>query len=486
MKRGNAITSFDDLRVVLREVGRLLFYTSVSLSLPLLLSVILFEGPTSYVSYLFSMLIGFLLGGAFTFLGKTKSHTRVMHAMVSAAIIWPLFVAVAAIPFMSAGHITYINAYFETMSAVTTTGLSVISPIVGTMPLSLIFWRTFIAWIGGIGIVVLALTGILKSYTHSVKLAEAEGRDERIRPNIINTLKEIWVIYVGFTIFGILLLMATGMPTWHAINYSMNAISTTGNVSNANGLIEFNSVWTHMALGVIMVLGAISFAVHDKFFRKKQILAYLQSTDVKLLLFIIVIATLLMASQIGLKNALFHAISGITDGGFNTVPETVIAQWPAFTKLIMILIMSIGGSVGSTAGGFKLIRFWIILKSLYWKLKESILPMDAYFQRKIAGVIVNDENISMIVFFALLYLLFLLIGTLVLTLYGYTMVNSLFEVASAQGNAGISCGITQYEMAFGPKIMLIINMWVGRLEIIPILSILGFALFFRKTYGRNV
>ena len=284
MKHGSAITSFDDLKVVLREVGHLLFYTSISLSLPLLISLILAEGPASYVSYLFSMLIGFLLGGAFTLLGRTKSHTRVMHAMVSAAVIWPLFVAVAAIPFMSAGHITYINAYFETMSAVTTTGLSVISPIIGTMPLSLVFWRTFIAWVGGIGIIVLALTGVLKSYTHSVKLAEAEGREERIRPNILNTLKEIWVIYVGFTIFGILLLMATGMPAWHAMNYGMNAISTTGNVSNPSGLIEFNSVWTHMALALIMLLGAMSFAVHDKFFRKRKLWAYLTNVELRLLL----------------------------------------------------------------------------------------------------------------------------------------------------------------------------------------------------------
>ena len=240
-----------------------------------------------------------------------------------------------------------------------------------------------------------------------------------------------------------------------------------------------------MALALIMILGAMSFAVHDKFFRKRQLLAYFQNSEVRLLLFIIIIATILMASQIGLQNSLFHVISGVTDGGFNTVPEEVISQWPDLSKLIMILIMSIGGSVGSTAGGIKLIRFWVILKSLYWKLKESILPMEAYFQRKIAGNPISDENISMIVFFAMLYLLFLLIGTLVLTLYGYPMINSLFEVSAAQGNAGISCGIVQYEMAFGPKIMLIINMWVGRLEIIPILSIVGFALLFRQEYGRK-
>ncbi|MBN1159636.1 MAG: TrkH family potassium uptake protein [Candidatus Diapherotrites archaeon] len=485
MRYTSAITSLDDLKIIMREVGRLLIYTSISLSLPLLISLILAEGPASYVSYLFSMLIGFLLGGTFTLLGRTKTQTRVMHAMVSAAVIWPLFVGVAAIPFMSAGHITYINAYFETMSAVTTTGLSILSPIIETIPLSLVFWRTFISWVGGIGIIVLALTGVLKSYTHSVKLAEAEGREERLRPNIMNTLKEIWFIYVGFTIFGILLLTATGMPAWHAINYGMNAISTTGNVSNANGLVAFNSVWTHMALALIMILGAMSFAVHDKFFRKREFWAYWNSIEFRLLLFIIIVATLLMSIQIGFNNALFHAISGVTDGGFSNASGEMVAQWPDFTKLILILLMSIGGSVGSTAGGIKLIRCWVILKSLYWKLKESILPMEAYFQKKIAGVIVSDENISMIVFFALLYLLFLLIGTLVLTLYGYPMINSLFEVASAQGNAGISCGITQYEMAFGPKIMLIINMWVGRLEIIPILSIVGFALFFRQGYGRK-
>jgi len=158
------------------------------------------------------------------------------------------------------------------------------------------------------------------------------------------------------------------------------------------------------------------------------------------------------------------------------VPATDVASWGDFVKLVLVAAMFIGGSAGSTAGGIKISRFVIFCKSIYWRIKESVLPAKSFFSRKFEGMELGQGEVKEVNQFILLYALFILLGCLVLTLAGNDLGNALFEVVSAQSNSGLSTGIARQGMPLSVEVMLILNMWVGRLEIIPILSAVGFAL----------
>jgi len=186
------------------------------------------------------------------------------------------------------------------------------------------------------------------------------------------------------------------------------------------------------------------------------------------------------SNVIGVEEAFFHIVSAITCGGFAIVPITDIRAWGDYVKLVLVGVMFIGGSAGSTAGGIKISRFIIFVKSIYWRIKETILPANSFFARKFEGQILVKNEVREINQFILLYALLIFAGVLVLTLAGNDLGNSLFEVVSAQSNAGISAGIAQAGMPISVEIMLILNMWIGRLEIIPILSAVGFFLSMRK------
>ena len=192
-----------------------------------------------------------------------------------------------------------------------------------------------------------------------------------------------------------------------------------------------------------------------------------------------------MMPSLGIESALFHAFSALTCGGFALISEPLAGLWPDFVKLTLIFAMFVGGSSGSTAGGIKMARFLIFIKSIWWKAKEVLLPRNAMFARKFENIPVSSERIRDICLFILLYITFIFIGTSVLTFNGVGLANALFEVVSAQGNAGISVGVTHAGMNSINELMLIINMFVGRLEIIPIFSLLGIPAYLYGKKGKK-
>ncbi len=488
-----------DLRIVLRDVGEVLRLAASAFIVPLIASVLFLEFktmPEVIFYYLIAGLITFLLGIILKTIFRSEDKTTFKHAFLIIVLVWLIFVGLAALPFSWVLGMPFLDAYFESMSAVTTTGLSIMMAptesssvaLLDIAPLSLIFWRSFLSWVGGIGIVVLALMGLFGYYTKASKLIIAEGREERLKANLINSVREIWTIYIIMTIIGTVMLYLGGMDPFNALNYSMSAISTTGMSTTSVGLTGQNfgwlnegmhNFWIDISLIIIMVMGATSFYVHY-LFRKKNYRAYFEDVEFKALLVMGFISALFIIPKLGMENGIFYAFSAITCGGFDIVPTSIVRMWPEFVKLVLIAAMFIGGSSGSTAGGIKISRFLIFLKSIGWKAKQVLLPKDSFFPKKFEGRNLSREEIAEVNLFILLYAFFIIIGVLVLTFNGEDISNSLFEVVSAQGNAGLSAGITKPGMNPISELMLIINMFVGRLEIIPIFSIVGFALHFRK------
>ncbi|MCR4334957.1 MAG: hypothetical protein NUV57_00280, partial [archaeon] len=380
--------------------------------------------------------------------------------------------------------------FFEAMSAITTTGLSMMRLIIDSAPKSLILWRSLLSWIGGIGIVVLSLMGIFTTYTKSAKLMVAEGREEQIRPNLKNTAKEIWVVYAFLTVLSIGLLFFAGMDFFSAVNYAMSAISTTGMNLTSTGLAGIDDTIIGLSLVLIMLVGATSFSTHYLFIRKKEFGAYLKDNEFKLMISILIISIIIILPKmllfypnaaIAVENAIFQNTSALTCGGFLAVPIGDFAKWDDFVLLVLMGLMVIGGSAGSTAGGIKIARVIIFTKSIYWRIKELILPKDSYFQKKFEGKPIENRLIREINQFLLLYIVLIMMGVFVLTMQGIGLTNALFVVISAQGNVGLDVGVVSTLLPVASKIMLILSMWIGRLEIIPLLSAIGFALSFRKS-----
>ncbi len=478
----------DDLKVALRDTGFIIKYSAASFLVPIITVLLFFEPLKNMAFYALAGIIAFVGGFALTKIFYTETKTDFKHTFLTASLVWLLYPAIAAIPFTLILGIPFIDAFFESVSAITTTGLTVLQPVINSAPASLLFWRSFISWIGGIGIVVMALTGILRNYSKTTKWISAEGNQEHIKPNIKNTVKEIWGIYIGLTLLGIGLLFAAGMNLFSAVNYSMSALSTTGMDLSLTGLTAGHNPAIDWVLILLMFFGAISFSIHYAVLKKRRTDVLFKNAEVKALVFIAVLGALLVAPKflhfygsnfIGLKAAFFHMVSSLTGGGFSLASESQVFLWDDFIKLVFLAAMFIGGSAGSTAGGIKLSRFLIFGKSVIWRIKSAILPENSFFSRRFEEQEIGKETVKQVQQFILLYAVFIFVGTLVVTAYGYDIGNALLEVTSAQSNVGIGNGISQAGMPLGIEIMLIFNMWIGRLEIIPVLTSLGLLLSLR-------
>ncbi|MFA5763556.1 MAG: potassium transporter TrkG [archaeon] len=479
----------EDIKIALKDSGTVLTYAGFSFFVPIILAILVDKNADFLLAYAVSALLVFGVGYILKTQIKTKKYTEMKHALLSIVLIWLFYCFFASLPFVFIMKASLLDAFFETMSTLTTTGLSVFTTQLDFMPASLIFWRTFLGWIGGIGIVLMALIGLMTSYSKTTKLLIAEGRGDQLKENLKTATKKITVIYIILTLIGILLLMIVGQNLWQATNYSMSVISTNGmNITTAglttvnNGFVMtgVHNYFTDIVLVFIMFMGATSFSLHYLFIRKKNWLVYFKDPEFRLLLLIGLVGTIIVGTKIGIWNSFFHTFSMATCGGIAFLPTEIIAGWSDFTKLFLVVVVIIGGATGSTAGGIKLSRAIIFVKGIYWKIKKSILPDQSYFRQQYNGEQVLPEQLREINQFILMWIIFIAIGTLVITSYGFALSDALFEVASAQSNAGLSTGISGSGMPVGVEVMLIINMFVGRLEIIPIIASVGLLLNLRR------
>jgi trk system potassium uptake protein len=479
----------EDLKVSLKDAGTILYYSGLSFFIPIIFAIAIDKNPDYLLAFAVSALGLFTIGWFLKNNIVTRKETEIKHALFSTVLVWIIFCFFAALPFVLIMKIGISSAFFETMSSLTTTGLSLLNPMLDDIPYSLLIWRNFLGWIGGIGIILMALLGLMTTYSKTTKLLSAEGRGDQLKENLKTSVTKISFIYVIMTIIGILLLMLAGQTIWEATNYSMSAISTNGMNITTIGLtgtnngwapVGVNNYWTNLILIGIMIMGASSFALHYLFLKKKQWKVYFKDPEFRLLLLLGLFGTLIVATKLGVLTSLFHVFSSLTCGGLALVPSNIVWHWDDFTKMILISLMIIGGSAGSTAGGIKISRFIVFCKSIYWKMKKLILPENSYFRKTYNDQPITSSQTKEINQFILIWIILLFVGTLVLSAHGYDLGNSLFEVASAQSNAGLSTGITQLGMPIALEIMLAINMFVGRLEIIPLLASVGLLLSIKK------
>ncbi|GAB7014600.1 TrkH family potassium uptake protein [Halolamina salina] len=437
-------------------------------------------------------------------------------AMVTAATAWAVIGVLGGLPFLliawtiqidpfpvwmntppmdgtTAIFLQPLDAVFESMSGFTGTGLTM-AAVEEQLPRSLHWWRSFIEWIGGVGVIVLTVAilsrggGTSGSYT----LYESEARSEKIHPSIVTTVREIWKIFVGLTLGSIILFLLVGMPLWDAINHGMTGIATGGFSVHAASIGHYDSPLIEYAVVPVMFAGSIAFPIHYLIYKGevRNFYADLQTRWVFIWFTAGSLALIGLLYANGQYNTfeetvrlgLFQFVSAVSNTGFGTatIGEGTEQVWSAGATLLMCLGMLTGGAAGSTTSGLKLVRVITLVKGTAWQIRDVFRPSTAvqYLQigeRRLDEDQAQREYTEATVVF-ILWIAFLAIGVAVLLRVlspAHPLEYVIFDVMSAQSNVGLDSGITGPTMPDTAKAMLIINMWVGRLEIIPVAVLLG-------------
>lgn len=402
------------------------------------------------------------------------------EAMVISALGWLIVSFIGSIPYIVIAKMSLLDAYFEAMSGFTTTGMTMIGNL-ENLPYSLLFWRALTQWVGGVGIVLLFILFIPHSGLGIGvwRLYRAEAREERLTARITDTVRRIWLIYLFYTLLCSLLLWMVGFNYFEALTHAFTTLSTGGFSTKNLSIGAFRNPYAETIIVVFMFLGATNFLVHMRIFTKK-FLAVVKSVEVKTILLIVVISSLLVTFDLSFQNSysffdsfrisIFQVTSILTTTGYTTIN---IINFPPLSKAVLMILMIIGGGIGSTAGGLKIIRIVILTKFIRTTLLRTILPPRAIKPLRLGKNVVEDDEILRVAGFFIIYVFLLAISGFILTLHGFEPFSAFSAVFSAQGNVGPCFMPITNSLPPISKIVLIFGMWTGRLEIIPVLVLLS-------------
>ena len=459
-----------DLLVVLHYLGYIMQGLGIVLLAPILVALI--YGEYIKVSAFFiPCFISFLLGTAFTKKFKNYNKLRLKHGMLISSFAWLWASLIGASIMALSLDIHFVDALFENMSAWTGSGMTFFVNV-EILPKSILFLRSLEQWIGGLGIVIIFIGILIRSGTAASRLYKSEAREEKIKPNIANTLRKALEIYLIYTAAGIVLFILAGLPIFDAVNLTFTSISTGGmSIKNANVGFYQNSL-VYIITMALMILGATSFSIHYKIVKTKG-KSVLKDVQFQLLICLILIASafILVTNKMVPIEELFTIVSAITTTGANVVPPYELARWSSSSLIVLMVLMLIGGSSGSTSGGLKLIRVITVLKGMNLTITNLVSPEGRVVNTRIGGKKINEREIKEASAYIVIFLMFLVCGWIIMTLYGYDPFTALFDVISIQSNNGLSTGIVFGGLPMPVKLTLIFLMWIGRLEIIPVLVV---------------
>jgi len=444
-------------------------------------------------NFLLSQGLLVLLGLVFWLPGRGHTgNLRTREAFVVVTLFWSVIGLTAALPLVLGLDISITDAAFEAVSGFTTTGATVLSGL-DSMPPSILMYRQQLQWLGGAGVIVLAIAILPMLGVGGMQLFRAETagpmKDEKITPRITQTARALWGIYVGFTIACALAYWAAGMSMFDAVAHSFSTVSTAGFSTYDASLAYFDSVAIETIAIVFMLLGGVSFNVHFIVLRMRSARVYWHDTQTAVFFAVVAALTLIIAltlyatghfGDIGtaLRHSAFQVASVITTSGFSTDDFSI---WPLFLPVLLIFTSFIGGCAGSTAGGMKVIRIIILAKEgsreLWRLLHPSIIrPI------KLGGRALPERVIDAVWGFFALYIAVFTFLMLLVMATGVDQVTAFGAVASALNNLGP--GLGEVGMSFAPlndaaTWICTFAMLLGRLEIFTILALLS-PMFWRK------
>jgi trk system potassium uptake protein TrkH len=507
------------LGVVARDVGLLQVVVAAAMLLPLLVSLIYGE-VYSALSFLVGSLLTASCGGLAYLACRDSGEPKRSDAMVIAGAGWLVTALFGSLPFLLAAYWTPaevaqafvpagetyssslahfrnpLHAFFESMSAYTTTGLTmaVHEPSIGY---GLLFYRSLGQWIGGAGVIVLSLAIIPHpSAIGGLELYQSESAGIKLRPRILGTARTIWKVYAALTLlvacylfFATLLVLpgyGLGASLFDALNHAMTGQSTGGFSTLDDSIAGYGSYAMDLVHVPPMVLGAISIPLYYTFLRKRELRVFWRDPQFRTMCVLLaagiplLVALLWRTAAVAdpIREGAFQVVSGLSTTGWQT---SDIGNWESPAVLLLAWgTMVVGGAAGATVGGVKLIRVFLLWQAGRWRLRKVSLPDDAVVPCRIGDRDLSErgfhEEVARAAVYCFFYLLLLTAAVIVVANQAsssFTLSDVLFECVSAQGTVGLSAGITDPGMPVLTELVFIVQMWVGRLEIFPVVVLLG-------------
>lgn len=479
-------------RTVSYYVGLFLrIYAAVLLS-PVFLGKLYGESFVQLEGFIFSAFIAIVLAYGFGRIGRKRKPTAV-EGMMAALVGWLIAVGLGAIPFMTVLGWGFVNAFFESMSGLTTTGMSLMTSFEG-VPKSLLFWRAFMQWIGGLGILTFFVTVVVEAGGAATALISAESNKTgsgSIRPSLMNAVKSLWYVYIVFTVMELVLLYVAGMDMFNAGMYSLVTMPSGGFASSAGGIAGFNSVAIESIVTVFMIASGTNFLLLyallkgnvRELFRNYEFRLYLKIMAAAGL---IVFAERLVATGESVLHALratiFQVASVTSSTGFE--PYTV-AGAPELSQMIFLMLMFVGASLGSTTGGIKVFRLGVLLKLVVREVRSFSLPRRAMNKVMANGKRVDTAVIYRIVAIVVTWGAMVFIGAMItVAMTDLTIIQAIQGMTSSMGTMG-PLFVSQEVLIGLPALVKFVwafGMLAGRLELLPILVLLNVEL--SKLVGR--
>jgi trk system potassium uptake protein TrkH len=483
-----------DIKIVTYYLGKIIIGLSLTLILPLVLAVANQEINPA-LDFAIGFLISLIIGLALTALCKTGEDLNWMQGMSLVGLSWLAAMFLGAIPLFLSGHWgSYLDACFDAMSGLATTGLILVQDL-DHLSLSHNLWRHLMMFIGGQGIVIVALSFFVRGFSGAFKMYVGEAREERVLPNVVNTARFIWLVSIVYLILGSSALalvaqaegISKGTSFLHGLCIFMAAFDTGGFTPQSQSILYYHSFPFEIVTITLMVLGAINFKLHYSLWtgNKKEVFKNIETVTLFLSVMFIFLLVAIGLNSAGVypkaavlfRKGFYQLISAHTGTGYMTIyAKQFIRQWSGLAFMGIILAMSLGGSTCSTTGGIKLLRLDIFFKALGGEIKKIMLPESSVLVQKfhhIQEVILEDRQVRISLLVFLMYLGLYILGAIIGCVYGYPLSESLFESVSASANVGLSCGITNPAMPALLKITYIFQMWIGRLEFVSIFTLFG-------------
>ncbi len=461
--------------LVFRFLGRILIYFAVIFFLPA--GVAYYYGE-SILPFIVAQIVSFGAGVVLLAMKPENELLRYKEGIAIVGLGWLFVSLVGSIPFIFFTH--PVNAFFETMAGFTTTGATIFDRV-EELPKSILFWRSLIQWLGGMGIIVLFVAVFPAMSKRGEKLFYAEYPGltlGRLKPRVEDTAIILYSIYLLYTLFEILALYILGLSLFDAVCHTFTTLSTGGFSTHSDSIAYFGDVRVEAVITLFMFLGGANFALHYYMLIARR--NPLRDPEFRVYFTVVAVAiavlTLINLDRFNafesLRLSAFQAVSILTTTGYTT---SDFDRWSDSARLILLILMFIGGCSGSTAGGIKVVRLTLLLK-------HSILQMFRAAEPRIVRIVrygeevVEKEQLDNIAAFFILYVLVFAFSSLILAISGLDMITSISSVAACLGNVGPAMGLagaaeTYALLPYHVKLVLALDMWIGRLEIFTVIPL---------------